>query len=204
MLSSHTFLDHFKAEITFSGQDGQGFTSDTKGLEGTEVTTSGEWMYHLAAFGSSPWDAYNEAALLWVGGRAVEARRKIESAFAAAAPDVLEALQALRARITDGSMPTLMLEEVVAARGSRPDATDATPEARPMTSADILEEYHRAEEKLALKRGESWARQRQHVADKVREKRQGKASGRIGPRNNACEVVVVLPQKIADGWMHCH
>eukprot|EP00665_Eupelagonemidae_sp_cell47_P017188 gene17188-biopygen13210 len=60
------------------------------------------------------------------------------SAIATAAPEVREELRALLARITDTPMPALMLEEVVAARGSRPDAA---PAARPMTSADIVEEY---------------------------------------------------------------
>eukprot|EP00665_Eupelagonemidae_sp_cell47_P015459 gene15459-biopygen3239 len=71
-------------------------------------------------------------------------------------------------------MPTLMLEEVAAVKGSHPGAT---PETRPMTSAGILDEYHIAEEKLAQARGEEWERQRQRVADKVRGKRQGKAGG---------------------------
>eukprot|EP00665_Eupelagonemidae_sp_cell47_P016123 gene16123-biopygen7144 len=46
-----------------------------------------------------------------------------------------------------------------------------------MTSAGILEEYHIAETKLAQARGEAWERQRQRVAEKVREKRQAKAGG---------------------------
>eukprot|EP00665_Eupelagonemidae_sp_cell47_P011318 gene11318-biopygen861 len=88
--------------------------------------------------------------------------------------DVREALRALQARIMDSPMPIIMLEEVVAARGSRPDES---PETRPLMSCAILDEYHNAEEKLAQARADAWARQRQYVADKVLEKRQGKAGG---------------------------
>eukprot|EP00665_Eupelagonemidae_sp_cell47_P011898 gene11898-biopygen7284 len=76
-------------------------------------------------------------------------------------------------------MQTLMLEEVVAARGPSPDAAPAT---RAMASSGILDEYQRAEEKLARARGEEWARQRQHVADKVQEKRKGKEDRSVTDR----------------------
>eukprot|EP00665_Eupelagonemidae_sp_cell47_P012915 gene12915-biopygen13355 len=173
--------------------------------KGGDLSASGEWMYQLAAFEANPWDAYNEAALLWAHGCAPAARRRAAAAVAAAARDVREALEALHARITDSPMPTLLLAEVVAAPGSVPDADLA---ARPITSAGILDEayqwwnshsvrqsqdlvailplvpevvldkvYHIAEQKLAQTRGEEWARQRQHVADKVQEKRKGKAGG---------------------------
>eukprot|EP00665_Eupelagonemidae_sp_cell47_P016909 gene16909-biopygen13189 len=105
---------------------------------------------------------------------AAEARKRAGSAITTAAPDVREAMQALQARITDSPMPTLILEEVVAAQRSH---AGAAPETRPMTSAGIVNEYHTAEEKLAQARGEEWERQRQRVADKVREKRQAKTGG---------------------------
>eukprot|EP00665_Eupelagonemidae_sp_cell47_P014512 gene14512-biopygen10897 len=142
--------------------------------KGGDADKSGEWMYQLAAFEANPWDAYNQAVLLWIGGHAADARKRAGSAIATAAPDVREALEALQARITNSPMPTIMLEEVVAAQGSNPGAT---PETRPMTAAGILDEYHIAEKKFAQARGEAWEKQRQRVADKVREKRQAKADG---------------------------
>eukprot|EP00665_Eupelagonemidae_sp_cell47_P014636 gene14636-biopygen5365 len=64
--------------------------------KGGDVAANGEWMYQLESFEANPWEAYNEAALLWVGGHAAAANRRAGSAVAAAAPDVREALRALR------------------------------------------------------------------------------------------------------------
>eukprot|EP00665_Eupelagonemidae_sp_cell47_P012468 gene12468-biopygen4776 len=54
-------------------------------------------------------DAYNEAVELWIGGYAAAARSTVGVAVGSAAPDVREALQALRARITDRAARALVL-----------------------------------------------------------------------------------------------